>query len=512
MKNSWYLEEEVHQFLSESLARWLAKECTYEDISHLLLDKFGISKSSESIRKVNKKYFEGNDNLETYQEEQKEKDWKEEEKEIDESHILSFKNYVYNKNEDIYSVNTDKGFISIPGRQLRRMKEAYSADSGNFKTINQCCREFGLRRATFMAIIKALGWTHDSTAHLDEAFDEHSPEELAELTLSRKHRDYELHLREKDHEWYKREWEKLAKEEISREEFANTYSDAIESFEYKPLVNQFKSRRIEADNAHTLVVSAADFHIGFYQRAAESIIGRRYDLDIIRDFTEKYVEGIYEFVDNYKIRIDKVIILDGGDNFEGLRGYTDKGTPRQTIGTPKHIWHSGFQMMFNMVDSLRGLAPQTEYQHVVGNHDSMADYMLPYTLNQAYREYDDVQINVNDSSIMTTTIGNSQIFMRHGRRISDKITGAHENKMKTDIILKGDGKSLFYYFFVSDKHQMQESELAGFTFIRMPSSLGSDLFGESIHVHSRQSGRIHIFSHEDGLRTSHNIFYPEKGD
>ena len=329
--------------------------------------------------------------------------------ESDPSQYLSDRRYWYDEKRDVYTTVLP-GIpqpLEIPGSIHRDIVQAYSNWDGNPSSINQIARTFGFPRAWIVKYLKVHEITHDIEPFSKEDVIERDADDLVEEALQLKraalYRKYE-----------KKKWSKVEKEAEKWREFEmNTLSyigEHLKNRGPKSPVDRLKLKKAEAPYA--AVFGLSDFHWGKYSDAGENF--EAFNKEMARERLFKCTQDALERL--LKLgRPEKIYLPIGSDflNVDNDKNETTRGTAQDSDGTPQEMLVSGCELMEDLVDTLRQVAP-VELVLMSGNHDRMMGLAILLVLKALYKECPDVEVNSDRTPRVYCRYGTNLIGFIHG--------------------------------------------------------------------------------------------------
>lgn len=340
-----------------------------------------------------------------------------EEEQFDPNQFLTKRRYWYDDKRDVYTTilpGIPQPF-EIPGAVHRDIIQAYSNWDGNPSSINQIARTFGFPRSWIVKYLKIHEITHDVEPFSKEEVMERDEEELVtealQLRRASLYRKYE-----------KKKWSSVEKEAEKWREFElNTLSYIGEHLKGRDSKKEVEKLNLkEAASPYAAVFGLSDFHWGKYSDAGENF--EAFDKKIARErlftCTNDALERLLKLG-----KPEKIYLPIGSDflNIDNDKGETTRGTVQDNDGTPQEMLVSGCELMEDLVDTLRQVAP-VELVLMSGNHDRMMGLAIILVLGALYRDCPDVTVNSARTPRVYCTYGKNLIGFLHGdgvRKIND---------------------------------------------------------------------------------------------
>ena len=335
----------------------------------------------------------------------------------DPSQYLSDRRYWYDDKRDVYTTVLP-GIpqpLEIPGSIHRDIIQAYSNWDGNPSSINQIARTFGFPRTWIVKYLRVHEITHDIEPFSKEEVLERDEDELVtealQLRRASLYRKYE-----------KKKWSSVEKEAEKWREFElNTLSYIGEYLNGRGAKKEVDRLIIKpASEPYAAVFGLSDFHWGKYSDAGENF--EAFNKEIARDrlfsCTHDALERLLKLG-----RPEKIYLPIGSDflNIDNDKGETTRGTVQDNDGTPQEMLVSGCELMEDLVDTLRQVAP-VELVLMSGNHDRMMGLSILLVLKALYKDCKDVTVHNDRTPRVYVTYGKNLMAFIHGdgvHRIND---------------------------------------------------------------------------------------------
>ena len=364
-----------------------------------------------------------------------------------------------------------RGPFALPAETVAGLREAYS-NLGGGATVNQLARRFGMARPTVVAIIRALGLTHDSPPWGPEEVAERSEDELVEDLLQRKTERVIVKAERKAWGRVKRKAEAYDRLELFASRMAEHFATVSPSYEVPRL------RLPRARHPFQVVMSPTDFHWG--KRGVDG-----YTREVARDrlfgTTDRLLDRIV-----HRGAPDKILLMLGSDglHIDNAKSQTTAGTPQDCDGSPEELASSWVMLCAAYVDHVRQVAPVRV--HVIpGNHDAYTSVLLRTALSGWFRGADDVDVIPDLSSRQYYRYGRSLLVFLHGDtgKARDWVElAAEEARVEW-------GETDRTFVFTGHLHTERELEQRGGAIVyRMPSLAGTDRWHKRLgYVASRKA-------------------------
>lgn len=405
---------------------------------------------------------------------------------------LVFKgNHVYNENTDTYIVFLDRAGkrLSFAGPTMRNMKTAYSNWDGQPQTINEICRDFGIRRDWFLELKAVMGWTHDSEPFTEEELMDRPEEDLVQDVLQLKRQSL---FRATE----KAKWQETARN-------ANKWVN-FESNVLNPLIQHisdnaptFKAPMLNLKSSNlkfAAVIAPFDLHYGKYGWMDE--VGQGYTRKEAREALLYHTNELVRYISAHG-KPEKLIVASASDYFhvDTQQGTTTAGTPQDTDGTRSQILIEGCDLAVEHAEMLSQIAP-VEWLGVAGNHDRDSALSAMLYMYAWFRNSKRVHVEVSPDMQRCTQYGNSALSFFHGHGIKvANLAAVMEKKFRP--IWRATDK---HYAFSGHLHHEVVREVNGIKHFQVSSLAGHDRFhATNGYILSDRAMQAYIVSRDRGV-------------
>lgn len=370
---------------------------------------------------------------------------------------------------------------------IEAMVRAYSKD-GEGATINQMCRTFNLRRNIIVAVMRALGHTHDSLPFTAEELAARADEDLAaEVKQLRQGQVYTRIEKEK--------WQDIKDDAHKWRRFEHTTLVELKGLTHAPY-SVPKLKLPKGDRTFIAVVSPTDFHHGKFADAFE--VGEDDNRDLQRQRLITSTSRVLADVLKHGCP-ERIIVGIGSDflNIDNVHSKTTEGTPQDCDGNPAEILATGCQLMVEYIDLLRQVAP-VETVLMSGNHDRLLGVAVMLYLAAWYRDTSDVKVRSNSASPRAyVDYGNSLLCFNH----SDKVSKTSDLARLAAIDKPREwGRCAHRMVFTGHLHSLKLEEDRGFVRMQLPSLSGRDRWhDQSGYIGSRAQLAAVLVDKQDGI-------------
>ena len=382
-----------------------------------------------------------------------------------ESNLLHNQPYWYDESRDTYIVHlpSKKRPFALNGAFWRSMREAYSNWGDSPSSVNEIARKFSLPRNTVVALLRAMGVTHDSSPWSDEQINAAEEDALVTDLIRRKEERVLVKAQKKEWARVKKDADRYRRIKL----FTQSLRAHFETLNEKDY-NVPRLSLIAADKPFSLVISPTDFHWG---KRAPSTDGDPYDRSIAKERLFRTTEDILSRV-SHRGRPEKIILALGGDglHIDNMNKQTTRGTQQDCDSSPMEMIVSYVEMCREYIDYVRQFG-NVEIYVVNGNHDYYSSIFLREALDGWYNHVKGVDVKRIMRHRQTFLYGSSLITFVHGDegRVKDyPAIIASENPELW-------GKSKWRFVFTGHLHTERELPVySDITVYRMPSLASND--------------------------------------
>lgn len=377
----------------------------------------------------------------------------------------------YNKSSDcyiFYSKKLSKNLV-IKGEVFRDITRNYSnLLGGEGSTITELSRSYSIPRDILTELIKAAKLTHDELPYTKEEIENKNVQEITgDLLELKKFRVVQ--------EFNKKSWHVTQSNALKWMEFEEGILNPLKSFFKKWKAPEFKSipeSKFAADkNGKVFVCGAFDWHYG--SKAEKRYMFRKDDWNSAKaaESIQKYVEEIGKSINNSKSKFEKIVILLGGDLFDSITSFTEKGTPLKSDTIRDTQFDGIFNCLTNFISQLIALFPNVELHFIRGNHGGTFDYTLGKGLQSYFRNEKRLKFNLYSSRTAAIRVKDVLLLLDHGA--SDKYKsktpkGGKARESYIQSLLLSDPQKLIgikqKIFVQGDLHHFQQHEYNDFEF------------------------------------------------
>ena len=422
-------------------------------------------------------------------EKDKEKVSKEKEAAV-ELQLLHNQPYWYDKQRDVYVVHipSKKRPFALNGSLWRAIREAYSNWGDSPSSVNEVARKFSLPRNTVVALLRAMGVTHDSSPYTDEFIVEADEDALVADLIRRKEEVVLVKAQKKEWARVKKDADKYRQIKVFAQSLAAHFSTLNDSDYKVPRLSL-----VSPERPFSLVISPTDFHWG---KRAPATDNDPYDREIAKKRLFKTTKDILSRVSN-RGRPEKIIVALGGDglHIDNMNKQTTRGTQQDCDSSPMEMIVSYVEMCRDYIDFVRQFG-NVELYVVNGNHDYYSSIFLREALYGWYNYVNGVEVKRIMRHRQTFLYGNSLITFVHGDDGNVKDYPAIIASESPELW----GKSKWRFIFTGHLHTERELPVfSDITVYRMPSLASSDEWHMRKGYKSRKALIGYIIDKERGV-------------
>ena len=407
-----------------------------------------------------------------------------------ESNLLHNQPYWFDKQRDVYVVHipSKKRPFALNGSLWRAIREAYSNWGDSPSSVNEVARKFSLPRNTVVALLRAMGVTHDSSPYTDEFVHEADEDSLVADLIRRKEEVVLVKAQKVEWNRIKRDAGKYRRVKLFAQSLTAHFS-TLNTSDYKlPRLSL-----IAPEEPFSLVLSPTDFHWG---KLAPGTDGDPYNRSIAKKRLFKTTEDILSRVSK-RGRPEKIIVALGGDglHIDNMNKQTTKGTPQDCDSSPMEMIVSYVEMCREYIDYVRQFGDVDLYV-VNGNHDYYSSIFLREALFGWYNSVTGVDVKRVMRHRQTFLYGKSLITFVHGDEGNVKDYPAIIASENPELW----GKSKWRFIFTGHLHTERELPVfSDITVYRMPSLASSDEWHMKKGYKSRKALIGYILDKDKGV-------------
>jgi hypothetical protein len=242
-----------------------------------------------------------------------------------------------------------------------------------------------------------------------------------------------------------------------------------------------------------------DLHLGKLSWKAEA--GENYNLHIAIKLFKFVVEDILNQINEYNLKIEKIIFPIGQDffHFDNSELKTTAGTQMDSDIRWQKMFSKGLELMIWAIENLRRLAP-VECMYVTSNHDKVLSYCLTQAIAAWYRKCDNVNIDTSPLPRKYIKYGKCLIGFSHGSEESKRI----ETIMQAENP-KQWGRTTFREWHLAHLHSEQVKEISGIIIRHISSITAIDAWHKEKGYLALRKAQAFIWDKEKGKRLTIDV-------
>lgn len=401
-----------------------------------------------------------------------------------------------------YGLKTvSSGQWELPKSDVEEIFFEYS-NEGEGLQVNQICRRHNIPRSLFLEIQQILGLTHTSPPYPPWKFEEASPEELAELTLERRQRAWELRLLEKQNSWAAAKLREVLGRKVLEDRFVEAVIERLEPLPYHPP----KLGRPKGEK-RAVGLHLADVHLGMKTDGSKNLLSDDYSVDTVREWMERLKERFQQELAQHP-RVEQGYLFDHADFFDGVLARIFEGQELLQDVRGEEAFLLGLQLKRDLIGFMAELLPKLYIVGVDGNHDGPRssrvwmprfNYMAGKILEHEFSSYKHVKFVLPGGDAACVRYGKALIIVMHGTGFK----GAEaKRKLKFLSLLDGiDMRDIEYvYLLMGHYHAEWLREVLGHKVIVVPAfAASSDYAAEVYWDRHRPAQLMTWFDRSQGL-------------
>lgn len=163
---------------------------------------------------------------------------------------------------------------------------------------------------------------------------------------------------------------------------------------------------------HLAILPLPDAHFGKLCWASE--VGADYDLKIAERLWKESANALLPRLASYGL--ETLVLVVGNDfvNSDNWQGATTSGTPQDNDGRPHKVITAAAMAFVWLIDQAMVFAPRIVVKAVPGNHDKLTSYLIAMYLSAWYRNYPNVEIDIEPGAYKWLEFGCNFIGLMHG--------------------------------------------------------------------------------------------------
>lgn len=238
------------------------------------------------------------------------------------------------------------------------------------------------------------------------------------------------------------------------------------------------------------VLSLQDLHFG---KPGNEDMGK-----ILNDSVEYLIGKAYK---NYFL--DKIVLVIGPDtlNMDTFDGTTTKGTPVENSETATKAYMKAFEAILQAIGTIKQFCENLEVVFIPGNHDRLSSFHLLHAVSQAFKEWPNIQFNIDYAERKVITYGENMLCMEHGdvTAKNNPLVYAVEFPREWGVCKH---RMLYtgHYHGRKTKEFVTENEEHGFVTRIIPALTNSDYYHyHNKYVGNKRSAILHLHCETNGL-------------
>ena len=252
--------------------------------------------------------------------------------------------------------------------------------------------------------------------------------------------------------------------------FAVSLEDVKKNFDQ--LQNTFKPTVIgtpDKDAHYMYEINIADLHLGKFSSCNET--GEFLNTEIAKRRFEQIIEKECNNIKSYNNKIEKILFVWSNDffNSDGISKATTGGTPQDTDMKWQDLYITGVNMLIQAIDKLSQFAPVKTF-YIASNHSRQTDYYAICTLHAWFRNYTNVEVDINPST---------RYYERYGVNLIGFAHSYYEKKQNLPYLMSVERKedwgiTSYREYHLAHYHSEKVEEKGGIIFRWLPSVTGDD--------------------------------------
>lgn len=370
--------------------------------------------------------------------------------------------------------SVSEGTWEIPQTELEEVYWEYSRE-GEGLQVNQVCRRHNIPRSIFLECQSILGLTHTSPPFPPWRFESATEEELAQITLERRQRAYELKLLEQKDAWAEKKLKEVLDRKVLEDRIVEAVVERLEPLPYHP----FKGKAIKS-SPRAVGLHLADVHLGMKTDGRENLLSDDYSVDIVKTWMERLKERFRQELSQHP-KVEQGFLFDHGDFFDGIIARIFKGQELLQDVRGEEAVLLGLQLKRDLIGFMAELLPKLYVVVVDGNHDGPRstrvwmprfNYMAGKILEHEFSQYKHVKFVLPGGDVACVRYGDALIVVMHGTGFKGAET---KRKLKFLSLLDGiDMRDVEYvYLVMGHYHAEWLREVLGHKIIVVPAFAAS---------------------------------------
>lgn len=267
---------------------------------------------------------------------------------------------------------------------------------------------------------------------------------------------------------------------------------------FEELQNNFTPIKVGVPNknAHYMYeINIADLHLGKF--CTEEETGNFLNSDLAEKRFFELIEKECDNIQQYGSFIEKILFVWTNDffNSDGISNSTTGGTPQDTDMKWQKLYIKGVNMLIKAIDKLSQYAPVKTF-YIASNHSRQVDYYAICTLNAWFRNYSNVEIDINPSP---------RYYERYGVNLIGFAHSYYEKKQNLPHLMqierpKDWGDTKYREYHLAHYHSEKVEEKGGIIFRWLPSITGTDTWSNDCgYIGAIKRSYSFVYDKEKGL-------------
>ena len=249
-------------------------------------------------------------------------------------------------------------------------------------------------------------------------------------------------------------------------------------------------------NAHYMYeINIADLHLGKFCTEEETGDFLNGELAERRFF--ELIDRECENIERYGNMIEKILFVWTNDffNSDGMSNATTGGTPQDTDMKWQKLYLTGVNMLIRAIDKLSQYAPVKTF-YIASNHSRQVDYYAICTLNAWFRNYKNVEIDLDPSP---------RYYERYGVNLIGFAHSYYEKKANLPHLMQIErardwGETKYREYHLAHYHSEKVEEKGGIIFRWLPSITGTDTWSNDCgYIGAIKRSYSFVYDREKGL-------------
>lgn len=216
-------------------------------------------------------------------------------------------------------------------------------------------------------------------------------------------------------------------------------------------------------------INIADLHLGRFSTEEET--GDFLNTDLAERRFFELIDAECEKIAQYNGSVEKILFVWTNDffNSDGISNATTGGTPQDTELKWQKLYVRGVNMLIRAIDKLSTFAPVKTF-YIASNHSRQVDYYAICTLQAWFRNYSNVEIDIDPSP---------RYYERYGVNLIGFAHSYYEKKQNLPHLMqieraKDWGDTKYREYHLAHYHSEKVEEKGGIVFRWLPSMTGAD--------------------------------------